>query len=311
MQTPFRFRAAYFPASFEQIVGIKSKQTAAIASAQDPPSSSISQPSNASSAITSCLVASKLKIISLSVALLLGSSLSAQFLDLLDNEGGYLFGIKVGPSVAAQNWSSLQTSPLLTYHGDLFLESLPAQGQFSLWTSLGYHVRGSRITRRNGVDFSGNIFRIPGESFQFRNLSLAAGGKQVFKYTALGDVFYTLGVRLEYNINTNLGNFDELNSFGNVRLFYPFNSYDFIRRVTYGVSAGGGIDIPLSDKVGAFIMVTVAPDLSMQYNQPPIANVADPFRPGQTLQLSERRIRNFSLEISAGFRFLRKIIYVD
>ncbi len=260
---------------------------------------------------SSILAATRMKSIALSAAFLLVSSLPAQFLDLLDNEGGYLFGIKAGPSIAAQNWSGLQTSPLLTYHGDLFLESIPAQGQFSLWTSLGYHIRGSRITRRNGVDFSGNIFRIPGESFQFRNLSLAAGGKQVFKYTALGDIFYTLGVRLEYNISTNLGDFDELNNLGNVRLFYPLNSYDFIRRVTYGVSAGGGIDIPLSETVGAFIMVTVAPDLSMQYNQPPIDNVVDPFRPGQTIQLSERRIRNFSLEISAGFRFLRKIIYID
>lgn len=237
--------------------------------------------------------------------------LSAQFLDLLENEGGYLFGIKVGPTIAAQNWSSLQTSPLFTYHGDLFLESIPAQGQFSLWTSLGYHIRGSRLVRRNGTDLFGNLFRIPGQSFQFRNISLAAGGKQVFKYTAMGDVFYTIGVRVEYNVGTNLGEFDGLNNQGTLRLLYPFDSYDFIRRVTYGVSAGGGIDIPLSDKVGAFLMVTASPDISMQYNQPPIDNVADPFRPGQTLQLGERRIRNFNLEVSVGFRFLRKIIYID
>lgn len=239
------------------------------------------------------------------------TGLRAQFLDLTDNEGGYLFGLRGGPSLGSQNWSGFEMRPLLTYHGDLFIESIPVEGKFSMWSSLGYHIRGSRINTRRAFDLNGNNFRVPSETFEFKNLSLAAGAKQVFKYLPLGDVYYTLGVRLDYNIDTNLDDFDELSAFNaSIRLFYPFENRAWVRRITYGIVMGGGIDIPLSEKVGAFIQLTASPDFSFQYNQPPIENVINPFQAGNTT-LAERRIRNFTLEISAGFRFLRKIEYID
>ena len=239
------------------------------------------------------------------------SGLSAQYLDLTDNEGGYLFGLRGGPSLGSQNWSGFEMRPLLTYNGDFFIESFPVEGKFSLWASLGYHIRGSRINSRRAFDFNGNNFRVPGETFQFKNLSLAVGGKQVFKYLPVGDVFYTLGVRVDYNLDTNLDDFDDLNEVStSIRLFYPFENRNWVRRITYGVVMGGGIDIPLSEKVGAVIQLTASPDFSFQYNQPPVENVIDPFSSGNTT-LPERKIRNFTLELSAGFRFLRKIEYID
>lgn len=239
------------------------------------------------------------------------SGVSAQYLDLTDNEGGYLFGLRGGPSLGSQNWSGFEMRPLLTYNADLFIESLPVEGKFSLWASLGYHIRGSRINTRRAFDLNGNNFRVPGETFQFRNLSIAAGAKQVFKYLPIGDVFYTLGVRLDYNIGTNLSDFDDLEDISaGLRLFYPIENPEWMRSITYGVVMGGGIDIPLSEKVGAVIQLTASPDFSFQYNQPTIENVIDPFRSGNTT-LSERKIRNFTLELSVGFRFLRKIEYID
>ncbi len=238
--------------------------------------------------------------------------LTAQYLDHLgENDGGSFFGIRGGLTIGSQNWSGFEMQPLLTYHGDVFLETLPEEGKFSLWASLGYHVRGSRIQRRNAFDLSGNQFRVPAETFQFQNISLAVGGKQIFSYTKIADIYYTIGLRLEYTIDTNLDQYNDLTDISTaIRLYYPFESNDFIRRLNYGVLVGGGMDIPLSDKVGVTLQLSASPDFSLQYDQPPIENVIDPFQAGNTT-LPQRRIRNFSLELSAGFRFLRKVEYLD
>lgn len=245
--------------------------------------------------------------------LLSTSFLSGQFIDhISENESGSFFGFRGGASLSSQNWSGFEMRPLLTYHGDFFLETLPEEGQFSLWASLGYHNRGSRQQTRRAFDLNGNLFRVPSQTFEFRNLSLAVGGKQVFKYTRSADIYYTIGLRLDYTIDTNLDKYNDLeNSTGLVfRAYYPFEDYDFIRRINYGVVAGGGIDIPLSDKVGATIQLTAHPDFSLQYDQPAIENVISPFTAGNT-RIPQRRIRNFTLELSAGFRFLRKVEYID
>lgn len=240
-------------------------------------------------------------------------SLPAQYIDhIQEDEGGSFFGVRGGLSIGTQSWSGFEMSPLIAYHGDFFLETLPEDGRFSLWTSLGYHIRGSRIQQRNGFGLNGNVFRLPGESFQFHNASFAVGGKSVFKYTKIADVYYTIGLRLDYNISTNLDSYDVLESTQGIafRQNFPINSYEFINRVTYGLTFGGGIDIPLSDKVGAIIQITAHPDFNFQYNQQAIDNVPDPFQAGNRT-LPERKIRNFTLEVSAGFRFLRKVQYID
>lgn len=240
-------------------------------------------------------------------------SLSAQYIDhIKDNESGSFFGVRGGLSVGSQNWGSIEMSPLLAFHGDVFLETLPENSRFSLWASLGYHIRGSRIQQRRVFDLNGNPFRAPGESFEFQNLALAVGGKSVFAYTKIADIYYTLGIRLDYTLDTNLDSYNELNdgAFSNFRAFYPFETYDFINRLNYGLVFGGGFDIPLSDKVGVLLQVTAHPDFSLQYRQPAIENVISPYQ-ASNITLPERRIRNFTLEVSAGFRFLRKVEYID
>lgn len=254
-----------------------------------------------------------LRLIALLFILLIAGVLPAQYLDhIKDNESGSFFGVRGGLSIGSQNWSGFEMQPLLAFHGDVFIESLPEDGRFSLWASLGYHIRGSRIQWRNALGVNNNLFRIPGESFQFRNASLAVGGKQVFKYTKIADIYYTIGLRLDYTISTNLGEFNDpqnisAQAFGG---FYPIDSYAFINRINYGLVFGGGFDIPLSDKVGATLQVTVNPDFSLQYDQPPIDDVLSPFV-GRNISLPQRRIRNLTLEVSAGFRFLRKVEYID
>jgi len=65
--------------------------------------------------------------------------------------------------------------------------------------------------------------------------------------------------------------------------------------------------------VGMTLEFTVNPDFSNQYNQPQIDNVIDPnpnsIRP--TFTIPERQIRNLTFEVTAGFRFLRIVEYID
>lgn len=243
-------------------------------------------------------------------------SLSAQFLDQ-EGEfgvdwGGYLFGFKGGLSLSNQDWSGLETELLLGYHGALFLETIPAQGRFSFFGQLGYHTRGSRISRRRGFTFGGNAVTLPSDEFRFQNLSLLAGAKSVVSYSRNADLYYMLGLRVDYSLSNNLGDYDQLTGTTNVafRANYPFDSPMFINEITYGVSFGGGASFPLSDAVGGFVELSGHPDLSFQYNQGPIENVIDPFGAG-TRTIPSRMIRNFTIELSVGLRFLRSYRYVD
>lgn len=226
--------------------------------------------------------------------------------------GGYLFGIKGGPSLGNQDWSGLETELLLGYHGDLYLETIPAQGRFSFYGQAGYHVRGSRISRRRAFTFDGNRVTLPADDFRFQNVSLGFGAKSVFSYTSFADLYYVLGLRGDYNLSTNLGEYDQLEgSFGiGFRANYPIDSPDFINKFTYGATFGAGALIPISEKIGGIVEITAHPDFNFQYNQGPINNVIDPFGAGNRT-IGARAIRNFTIEISFGLRFLRKWTYVD
>lgn len=225
--------------------------------------------------------------------------------------GGYLFGLKGGLSLGNQDWTGIETELLLGYHGDLFFESIPAQGRFSFYGQLGYHTRGSKISRRRGTLLSGNQITLPSDDFRFYNVSLGLGAKSIFNYSRLGDFYYLLGLRVDYNVETNLGDYDILDQTQGTsfRLNYPLDSPDFIRDITYGASFGGGVLFPISPKMGGFVELQGHPDFSFQYESGPINGVID--GSGTPRTIGARAIRNFTIEISFGLRFLRKWTYVD
>lgn len=247
---------------------------------------------------------------------LVTGSLAAQDLELEGEYGvdwgGYLFGFKGGPSLGNQDWTGLETEFLLGYHGALFYESVPAQGRFSFFGQAGYHIRGSKISRRRGFTFGGNRVTLPADDFRFQNISVALGAKSIVSYARFADLYYVLGLRVDYNLDTNLDKYDQLEgSFGiSFRANYPIESPDFINKVTYGAIFGGGALFPISDKMSGFVELTANPDFNFQYNQGPIENVIDPFGSGNRT-IGARAIRNFTLELSFGIRFLRKWQYVD
>jgi hypothetical protein len=150
-------------------------------------------------------------------------------------------------------------------------------------------------------------FTIP---FEFRNISLTLGAKQEIGANIGSKLYYLLGVRGDYTLNTNL----EEASTNNGGLFLGILPFDgFVTKFNYGVTLGGGIQFDFSDYVATFLELTVNPDFSKQYRQPAIPNVRNP-NPNSSnslITIPERQISNTTIELTLGFRFLHKIVYLD
>lgn len=224
---------------------------------------------------------------------------------------GYAFGIKGGPAIGQQNWNTGGSSTnnlLFKYHGAAFVESVSAadKGQSVLFAQLGYHLRGSAFRYRSGIAYNaaGDQFKTDGfkEEFVFKNIGLILGAK---RRGVMGKerAFYTVGIRGEYTVGTNLE--AERNVFFNST--YP--QKEFVRKLQYGLTISGGYEFPFSELMGGFVEFAIHPDLSRQYRRPEFLGY-DPYT-RQNVLVSEQVIRNISFELSIGFRFLRKIEYVD
>lgn len=214
--------------------------------------------------------------------------------------------------MATQQWQSFDRQPLLIPHGDFFIEDVPESNTFSLFASLGYHPRGSAIRNQVGQNFfNGQQVRIPPQRFVFHNASLVLGAKQKFDIgRENARFFYAIGIRGEYTFDTNLEEFSEFNSAFASFATFPVDDPTYIREINYGVTLGGGMEYTLGEFVGMSLEFNIHPDFSFQYEQPEIPNVTDPFT-NQQRTIPERQIRNISFEVSLGFRFLRKVIYID
>lgn len=230
--------------------------------------------------------------------LLLFGSLSAQ---------GTVFGIKGGLTVGLQKWNGFDQDPLLKYHGVLSVESADETAQFGVFAQLGYHLKGSAIRNRNFIDLNGNPYRPPAQEFVFKNISLTMGGKRKYEFSDLAKAYYLFGLRGDFTVGTNLGKYKAINLLYN-SLYFPDDN--FVRKWNYGVTLGGGFEFAFGELVGGLLEFTVNPDFSQQYRQPAIPNVRDPYT-GQSRTLAERTIRNTTFEVTAGFRLIRKVEYID
>lgn len=209
----------------------------------------------------------------------------------------FWFGPKGVMSFNVQQWNGFERDPYVSFNGDIFIETEDEFSRSSLYAQIGYHTRGSS----SRVNFlNGNAFN---QSFQFNNLVLEIAAKQKLTSKINAGPYYLLGVRGEYTLSTNL---NEFNSFGSA--FYPID--DFVRKLNYGVTVGGGWEFEFSELIGGLIELTVNPDLSKQYDQPPLQNVINPFN-NQTVNLQAREVRNLSFEVKFGLRFMRKVEYID
>jgi hypothetical protein len=225
---------------------------------------------------------------------------------------GYAFGVKGGLAVGQQAWSSggsATNNLLFKYHGAAFIESVSAsdKGQSVLFAQLGYHLRGSAFRYRSGLayDPNGTPVKIGGfkQEFIFKNIGLILGAK---RRGVLGKerAFYTVGIRGEYTVGTNLEDTPQ-----NPFYISTYPEKDYVRKLQYGLSLSGGYEFPFSELVGGFVEFAIHPDLSRQYFRGEYPAYDGFLR--QNVTVPTQAIRNISFELSIGFRFLRKIEYVD
>jgi hypothetical protein len=228
----------------------------------------------------------------------------------------YAFGIKGGPSAGFQRWdNSFQHDPLLRYNGIVFIESVGEDSRFALFAQGGYHIKGSaiRTPRITAIGQNNQLVEIPSQSttFQFRNLSVSVGAKQRLNL-GLGDskFYYMFGIRGDYTLSTQLGpkSFSTYDWYG---VYYPQKEY--VRKINYGAIFGGGFEMPFSELIGMVVELTVNPDFSKQYFQPALNNIINPNPYGGSalINIPQRQISNTTIELTLGFRFLHKIIYID
>ncbi len=231
------------------------------------------------------------------------------------NAQSYAFGIKGGLTAANQRFSSGGTynnGLLFNYHGALFIENAPDDPTSVLYAQIGYHSRGHARRYQKGVvaNYQTNQLQVANgftERFVFNNLSAQVGVKRRGVLNN-ENAYYAFGLRGEYTLKTNLP--DGTNLPGIFALYYP--TKDFVKKINYGFSLSGGYEFPFSDLIGGFAELSIHPDISKQYFQPPITlNITDPFSGQPIGTIPEQSIRNLTFEITVGFRFLRKIVYVN
>lgn len=229
----------------------------------------------------------------------------------------YAFGLKGGLTVGTQKWdNSFEREPLFRQHVIAFIESAEENEPFALFAQAGYHTKGSAIRTFRGVytQVDGSQVEVPATStpFLFNNVSVTLGAKQKFDFSGEKKLYYMFGIRGDYTVSTKLR---PENLSANAALLYgslyPFE--EFVNRFNYGATVGGGIELPFADLAGLILEFSVNPDFSYQYNQPQIRNVINPNPFGGTnrIDIPERQIVNLTFELSLGFRFINKVIYID
>jgi len=216
----------------------------------------------------------------------------------------YWFGAKGGAAMNFQSWGdgsfsgSVNRDPLFSLNSDIFIESYDEYKKGTLYAQVGYHTRGSSFRF-----FSFNNTFTEQQGFKFRNIVAEVGAKKTLNLGKELEPYFILGIRGEYTIGTNL---DDYINFGN--LYYPVS--EFVRKFNYGVTAGGGFEMKMSELSNVFIEFSLQPDLSFQYEQQPLFNVIDPWT-SQPVNLGLRQVRNLAVELKVGVKFLRKVEYID
>ncbi len=224
------------------------------------------------------------------------------------NSQSFYFGFKGGPTFSYQKWESFNQSPLFTYNASAFIESYSEINPLNcIYTQVGFHNKGSALRGATALTYNGDLYRIPTKKFIFSNASVVIAAKRKQQLSDKIKSFYSFGLRADYTLFTNLDKFEKLNK--TYRYYFPDNA--FVNRFTYGAVVGGGIEFSFSELIEGLIEVTVNPDLSNQYDQPQIAGVVNPYNPGSSITLRRRRIKNTTIEISFGIRFMNKVEYVD
>lgn len=216
----------------------------------------------------------------LGIALLLTTAVQAQYTAA---------GLKGGLTLGTQSWNGQDREPMLGYHLDYVYENFQTE-DFSLVMQLGYHQRGSAI-RSQFYDLAGNFYRVTNRNL-FHNAVLMLGAKNTLPNAfAGGELYYLLGARVEYTVDDSIAT--------------ARNFSRFVRKVNYGITAGGGAQFRVGDRYQLFVELQVSPDFSQQVYAPPGNYVANFNGNTVIVNLQEQRVNNLSIELSVGMTLLR------
>lgn len=229
----------------------------------------------------------------------LGGSLMAQ---------SRAYGVKGGLTIGTQKWGNFEQDPLFSYHGAISVESVSEANSFGLFAQLGYHAKGSAWRNVQFRNFGSNNVSVVTRKFKFENVALVLGFKNNFKELGNYSLYYLFGIRGDYNVRTNLKEYEDQNAFFGAPI-YPFD--EAVRKITYGATLGGGLQFPFTEFVSGIVEVTISPDFSDQYRQGAFNGTVYQNGAPVARSFAERKIRNLVFEVSVGFRFLHKIEYVD
>jgi len=225
------------------------------------------------------------------------------FLFLLTDGIGqsFVFGPKIGGSLAFQRWDNYPNrGAFISYNGAFFIESYEENEPSSLYAEVGYHRRGS--TELRTFQTTGTSFFRARQAYVFNNVNLIAGAKRIINMNKNAKPYYILGLRAEYTVSTNLDQYSQ---------FVPWTpAIELVNNFNYGFTVGGGFQYDFSEFVGGAIEISIHPDISLQYDQPPLNNVINPWDFGSPRSLPQQRIRNISLEVTAVLRLKRIVEFI-
>lgn len=213
---------------------------------------------------------------------------------------GMWYGPRGGIDLNFQQWNGAQRNSLVTPHIGFFVESYDPYSPSSFYANLGFHTRGSSVNYTFLNGFANSAYR-------FNNIVLGAGGKRKLNMVGNYQPYYILGLRAEYTVSTNLSDYENTVN----ALIHPVDA--FVRRFNYGATVGGGFELNIGGSSVGFIEFAIHPDLSRQYDQPPLNNiVVTRFNNTQDrVNLPQREIRNLSFEVTVGIKLLRIVEYID
>ncbi|MCP4440637.1 MAG: hypothetical protein GY810_16955 [Aureispira sp.] len=231
----------------------------------------------------------RLLIIGLSV-LLFNSNAWSQEQDE-DGIGAFAFGAKGGFTLASQAWNKIQMTPIISYHGDLFVEWMggwktKAKGpkmRYGFQAQLGYHRKGSAWGRAFQNNITPNIFH---------NIGLAVLGKGYFQ-TGKFSPYYGIGLRMDYTVKSQLVTPQYIAA---------------VRKITYGIWFGGGIEWHTGEKspLDLVLEVSVSPDIGPQIEAPPVdaSNSGMIDYLGNPVSLPAQKVFNIIFEVSLGVKLV-------
>ena len=199
-----------------------------------------------------------------------------------------------------QTWNSQEREFLFGYQGDLFIESVNDSLSVSFFAALGYHQRGSAIVVNSYYNpQTGQTFPRRKINQPFNNIVLQLGAKNGHRLNNGLQGYYGIGIRGEYTVSYNLA--------------YQSDGFDFyLNRFNYGISVTGGMEYEFPGfPAGLFFEISVHPDVSRQIFLPGNTVTYYDYYTNEPRTYPEQKVTNLSLEVTVGYKFIRRVEWID